>query len=75
MIWPFKKKEIKPAIKIDQSICLAEPCGFICLEVCPIKYTLLFNGTAMDPGKTCTGCGKCIEVCPAKAISKVEDLK
>lgn len=48
--------------------CVAHPCQ----EVCPVGAISMVNGkSCIDPAK-CIKCGKCKNVCPYDAISKIE---
>lgn len=48
--------------------CLSHQCS----EVCPTKAVRLVNGKSIIDQSKCIKCGKCVEVCPYKAIVKLE---
>lgn len=48
--------------------CLAHPC----VEVCPKKCVSIVNGKSYIDQEKCIKCGRCADVCPYKAINKLE---
>ena len=48
--------------------CLAQPCA----EVCPKDAIRIQNGRSIIDESKCIKCGKCIQVCPYKAINRLE---
>ena len=48
--------------------CLAQPCG----EVCPRDAIRIVNGRSVIDKSKCINCGKCIQVCPYHAITRME---
>ncbi len=47
--------------------CVARPC----VGACPFKAISLINGKSVIDEQKCKKCGKCIPVCPYKAITKI----
>ena len=48
--------------------CLAHPCK----EVCPKDAIRIVNGKSVIDQEKCIKCGRCMDVCPYKAINKLE---
>jgi len=42
-----------------------------CQRACPFDAIIMFNGVAVVNTEKCTGCGKCVEVCPRGIIELV----
>ncbi|MCL2061096.1 MAG: 4Fe-4S binding protein [Firmicutes bacterium] len=63
---PFKGKDIRP---ICPKGCIA--CK-LCEKACPKGAISVLNSLAMIDYDKCTGCGKCIEVCPSHCIVPYE---
>lgn len=63
----------------DNGFCLARNCGcFACIERCDARAIHLVFGTGVRiDGDRCTGCGRCVQVCPVTpgAISLGERVK
>ncbi len=56
-------------ITIDQKKC-EHSRGCIAARSCPMKAIKYTDDRIMVDLKLCLGCGKCVEVCPNKAISQ-----
>ena len=61
-------------VEVDQDLCLGEACGCnrLCTRIfkCPGLMWDRTAGKAHIDGAICTGCGVCVEICPASAIRK-----
>lgn len=71
--YPDKKEGVFPVIHCLQEI----PCN-PCTEVCPINSITIPDGSLMGIpkfGEKCTGCGRCVAICPGLAITLVDFRK
>jgi len=61
-------------VEVDQDLCLGETCGCnrLCTRIfkCPGLMWDKAAGKAHIDEAICTGCGVCVEICPASAIRK-----
>lgn len=54
---------------VDLDLC--DRCG-LCLPLCPPAAIRLQFNTLIVDGAECTGCHKCIDPCPVRALSMVD---
>jgi indolepyruvate ferredoxin oxidoreductase alpha subunit len=73
---PEKKGKKMYDVAIDQEICLGENCGCnrLCTRVfkCPGFIWDKERGVSTIDEVICAGCGVCVSICPAGAITKKE---
>jgi len=50
-----------------RKICPSSTCT-ICQESCEVQAITYINGSAIIDHKVCTGCGRCITICPVQAL-------
>ena len=71
---PEKKQQTPETPRVDQELCRGESCGCnrLCTRIfkCPGLIWDRRTGTASIDTIICTGCGVCMAVCPAGAISR-----
>lgn len=77
LIWGFRNDKMEEFMEI----CFCCPCCCVAMDVCrngdrSIKNRFSGSGFTMVANHdNCTGCGKCISICPQKIITKREDGK
>jgi indolepyruvate ferredoxin oxidoreductase alpha subunit len=69
-----REKTARLTVRVDQEKCLGAKCA-VCYRAfrCPAFVQDEASGKAVIKETACPGCGACIEVCPAQAISAVEE--
>ncbi|MEK7865867.1 MAG: 4Fe-4S dicluster domain-containing protein [Planctomycetota bacterium] len=66
--------------RVDKDRCfmaLGQPCDY-CQKSCPVRPRAIkvggFRVPAVVDAATCTGCGECAQICPAKAV-RIQDTR
>lgn len=75
---PSAESGVFPVIHCNQEI-PCDPCTAVCpndlIEIDPSDIRLLPSFTAAKGGKGCTGCEKCVAICPGLAVTLVDFRK